>query len=70
LGRVGKDGRRAKGGEEQNLPAKAADLSSTSGLGRSSGEGNGNPCQCSGLRNPMDKGAWWATVHGVAKGQT
>ena len=31
------------------------------------GEGNGNPLQCSGLENPMDRGAWWATVHGVAE---
>ena len=34
------------------------------------GEGNGNPFQCSCLENPMDGGAWWATVHGVAKSQT
>ena len=34
------------------------------------GEGNGNPLQCSGLENPRDGGAWWATVHGVAKSQT
>ena len=34
------------------------------------GEGNGNPLQCSCLENPMDRGAWWAAVHGVAKGQT
>ena len=34
------------------------------------GEGNGNPLQCSCLGNPMDRGAWWATVHGVAKSQT
>ena len=33
-------------------------------------EGNGNPLQYSCLENPMDKGAWWATVHGVAKSQT
>ena len=37
------------------------------GLGRSSGEGNGNPLQFSCLGNPMDRGASWATVHGVAK---
>ena len=37
------------------------------GLGRSSGEGNGNPLQCSCLENPMDGGAWWAAVHGVAE---
>ena len=34
------------------------------------GEGNGNPLQCSCLENPMDGGAWWAAVHGVAKSQT
>ena len=37
------------------------------GLGRSTGEGNGNPLQYSCLENPMDRGAWQATVHGVAK---
>ena len=37
------------------------------GSGRSPGEGNGNPLQCSCLGNPMDRGAWWATVNGVAK---
>ena len=41
-----------------------------SGLGRSPGEGNGNPLQYSCLENPMDGGAWWATVQGVAKSQT
>ena len=40
------------------------------GLGRSPGEGNGNPLQYACLENPMDRGAWWATVHGVAKSQT
>ena len=40
------------------------------GLGRSPGEGNGNPLQYSCLENPMDGGAWWATVHGVAKSGT
>ena len=39
-------------------------------LGRSPGEGNGGSFQYSCLENPMDRGAWWATVHGVAKGQT
>ena len=43
------------------------DVGSVPGLGRSSGEGNGNPLQYSCLRNPMDRGAWQATVHGVAK---
>ena len=40
------------------------------GLGRSSGEGNGNPLQYSCLKNSMDRGAWWATVHGVTKSWT
>ena len=40
------------------------------GLGRSTGGGNGDPLQYSCLENPMDGGAWWATVHGVAKSQT
>ena len=40
------------------------------GLGRFPGEGNGNPLQYSCLENPMDQGAWWATVHGVAKSRT
>ena len=39
-------------------------------LGRLPGEGNGSPLQCSCLGNPMDRGAWWATVHGVAKSWT
>ena len=38
--------------------------------GRSPEEGNGNPLQCSCLENSMDRGAWWATVHGVTKSQT
>ena len=42
-------------------------MGSISGLGRSPGEGNGNPVQYSCLGNPMDRGAWWATVHGVKK---
>ena len=40
------------------------------GSGRSPGEGNGNPLQYSCLENPMEGGAWWATVHGVAKSRT
>ena len=40
------------------------------GLGRSPGEGNGNPLQYSCLENPMDRGAWWAIVHGVPKSRT
>ena len=40
------------------------------GLGKFSGEENGNPLQYSCLENSMDKGAWWATIHGAAKSQT
>ena len=46
------------------------DLGSIPGLGRSPGEGNGNPLHYSCLENPMDGGAWWATVHGVEKSRT
>ena len=48
----------------------AGDLGSIPGLGRYPGEGNGNPLQYSRLENPMDRGAWEATVHGLAKSQT
>ena len=51
----------------KNLPANAG---SVSGFGRFPGGGNGNPFQYSCLENPMDRGAWRATVHGVAKSQT
>ena len=51
----------------KNLPANAEDVSLIPGSGRSPGEGNGNPLQYSCLRNPMDRGAWGATVHEVAK---
>ena len=54
----------------KNLTANAEDMGSIPGLGRSSGEGNGNPLQCSCLGNTMDRGAWWATIHGVAKSWT
>ena len=46
----------------KNLPTSAGDLGSVPGLGRSPGEGNGNPLQYSNLGNPMDRGAWWAIV--------
>ena len=46
------------------------DVGSIPGSGRSPGEGNGNPLQYSCLENPMDRGAWWAIVHGVAKNWT
>ena len=48
----------------------AGDLGLIPGLGRFPGEGNGNPLQYSCLENLMDRGVWWATVHGVAKSQT
>ena len=51
----------------KNLPAVAGDLGSIPGSGRSPGEGNGNPLQYPCLENSMDRGAWWATVHGVAE---
>ena len=57
----------------KNPPASAGDITDTSsipGSGRSPGGGHGNPLQYSCLENPMDKGAWQATVHGVAKNQT
>ena len=51
----------------KNLPAKAGDRGSVSKSGRSPGEGNGNLLQYSSLVHPKDRGAWWATVHGVAR---
>ena len=48
----------------------AGDVGSTLGSGRCPGEGNGNPLQYSCLENPMDRGAWWATVHGAAEVRT
>ena len=54
----------------KNLPANAGDTGSIPGSGRSLREGNGNPLQYWGLGNPMDRGAQWATVHGVAKSRT
>ena len=57
----------------KNPPANAGDMrdeASILGLGRSPGEGHGNPLQYCCLENPMDRKAWWATVHGVTKGRT
>ena len=51
----------------KNSPVNAGDTGSIPGLGRSPEEGNGNPLQYSCLGNPTDRGAWWATVRGVAK---
>ena len=50
-----------------NLPANAGDPGSIPGSERSAGEGNGNPLQYSCMGNPMDRGLWWVTVHGVIK---
>ena len=59
------------GGSEVKASAcNAGDLGLIPGSGRSPGEGNGNPLQYSCLENPMDGGAWWATVHGVAESDT
>ena len=54
----------------KNLPVSAGDTGSTPGSGKSPGERNGNPLLYSCLENPMDRGAWWATVHGVATSWT
>ena len=57
----------------KNPPANAGDIRDVSlipGLGRSPGGRNGNTLQYSCLENPTDRGAWWATVHRVAKSQT
>jgi len=52
---------------KRNLPANAGDTGLIPGSGTSPGERNGNPLKYSCLGNPMDRRAWWATVHGVAK---
>ena len=57
----------------KNPPANAGDVRDVGlipVLGRSSGGGHGNPFQYACLENPMDRGAWWTTVHGVTKSQT
>ena len=59
------------GGSDGKASAyNVGDLGSIPGLGRSPGEGKGNPLQYSCLENPMDGGTWYATVHGVAKSRT
>ena len=58
------------GSEDKASACNAGDPGSILGLGRSFGEGNGNPLQYSWLENPMDRAAWWATVHRVAKSWT
>ena len=62
-----------RGSVEKNLPANkgdTGDMGSVPGSGRSPGEGNGSPLQYSCRENPMDRGAWQAAVHGVAKSWT
>ena len=57
----------------KNLPdnaGDAGDMGSIPGSGRSPGEGNGYPLQYSCLKNSIERGAWWATVHGVTKSRT
>ena len=57
----------------KNPPANAGDIRDTSSIpesGRSPGGGPGNPLQSSCLENPMDRGAWWAVVHGVTESRT
>ena len=58
------------GSEDKASACNAGDPGSIPGLGRSPGEGNGNPLQYSCLEYPMDRRAWWATVHRVAKSRT
>ena len=58
------------GSEVKGSACNAGGLGLILGLGRSPGEGNCNPLQYSCLKNTMDGGAWWATVHGVTKSQT
>ena len=62
--------RRHSGKESTASAGDIRDVGSIPESGRSPGGGNGNPLQYSCLENSMDRGAWWATVHGVAKSQT
>ena len=59
-----------RGSDGKESAYNAGDLGLIPGLGRSPGEGNGNPLQCYCLENPRDRGAWWAAVYGVAQSQT
>ena len=58
------------GSDCKESACKAGDPGSVRGLGRAPGEGNGNPLQYACLENPMDRGAWQATVYRVAKSRT
>ena len=64
---MGKEYARLGGSVVKNSPANSEDLGLIPGLGRSPGEGNGNPLQYSCLENPMDRGDWRATVHWVTR---
>ena len=55
------------GSDSEESACNVGDLGSIPGLGRFLGEGYGNPLQYSCLENPMDRGAWWATVHKVSE---
>ena len=65
---VAKDGEALYGQQEQDLQFTV--VGAMRPLMQNSGEGNGSPLQCSCLETPTDRGAWWATVHGVVKCQT
>ena len=58
------------GSDSKDSVCNIGNPGSIPGLGRSPAEGNGNPLQYCGLENLMDRGAWWALVHGVAKSWT
>ena len=58
------------GSDSKESACNAGDPGSIPGLERSPGEGQGSPLQSSCLENPLDRGAWWATVHGVAESDT
>ena len=58
------------GSDSKESACNAGDVGSIPGSGRSPGEGNGNPLQYSCLENAMDRGVWWAIVHGAPENQT
>ena len=58
------------GSDGKESACNVGDPSSIPGSGRSPGKGNGNPLQYACLKNPMDRGAWWATIHGIEKSRT
>ena len=66
-GWVSLQSKRLSGSMVENLSARAGCMGSVPGWGRFPGEEHGNPLQYSCLENPVDRGAWWATVYGVAK---